>query len=188
MNCPFMKVTRGWWGDNTWVHRLSFSQRYCQFNLTFQSVSPPCWKPHLQRGPGEKKDYIPTPDVCVSSLVPHIHSPPLPPTNTRSTSKQSASKWKRGNARLNSPYLSLCFPRAAAESHTIRRVWSRWKEAATRPAEGEAGWPAFRSCPSQVHRCRTAAKSLPIPEEFSEQHSRSFSDCFETILCTSIRL
>lgn len=40
-----------------------------------------------------------------------------------------------------------------------------------------------QAAPVRFSNCRTAAKSLPMPEEFPEQHSRSFSDCFETVLC-----
>lgn len=47
--------------------------------------------------------------------------------------------------------------------------------------------PSLRSeaAPVRFSNCRNAAKSLPMPEEFPEQHSRSFSDCFETVLCLS---
>lgn len=39
------------------------------------------------------------------------------------------------------------------------------------------------AAPVRFSNCRIAAKSLPMPEEFPEQHSRSFSDGFETVLC-----
>lgn len=46
----------------------------------------------------------------------------------------------------------------------------------TRP--GLCSWAA----PVRFSSSRIAAKSLPMPEEFPEQHSRSFSNCFETTL------
>lgn len=46
----------------------------------------------------------------------------------------------------------------------------------TRP--GLCSWAA----PVRFSNSRTAAKSLPMPEEFPEQHSPSFSNCFETTL------
>lgn len=44
----------------------------------------------------------------------------------------------------------------------------------------------FRSLPSQIFQLRTAAKALPMPEEFPEQHSPSFLGCFETVLRPSV--
>lgn len=46
----------------------------------------------------------------------------------------------------------------------------------TRP--GLCSWAA----PVRFSNSRIAAKSLPMPEEFPEQHSPSFSNCFETTL------
>lgn len=45
--------------------------------------------------------------------------------------------------------------------------------------------PCLRSgaAPVRFSSRTTAAKSLPMPEEFPEQHSRSFTACFETLLC-----
>lgn len=39
------------------------------------------------------------------------------------------------------------------------------------------------AAPVRFSNCRVGAKSLPMPEEFPEQHSRAFSDCFETVPC-----
>lgn len=39
------------------------------------------------------------------------------------------------------------------------------------------------AAPVRFSNSRIAAKSLPMPEEFPEQHSRSFPNCFETTLC-----
>lgn len=44
------------------------------------------------------------------------------------------------------------------------------------------------AAPVRFSNCRTVAKSLPMPEEFPEQHSRSFSGCFETLLCLYFNL
>lgn len=66
-----------------------------------------------------------------------------------------------------------------------KQLWRRWPLGPLSVCR-----PSLRSeaAPVRFSNCRTAAKSLPMPEEFPEQHSRSFSDCFETVLRTSIWL
>lgn len=68
-------------------------------------------------------------------------------------------------------------PRGPGES------WEALMEAATQPAP--VSRPCLRSgaAPVRFSSRTTAAKSLPMPEEFPEQHSRSLTACFETLLC-----
>lgn len=131
--------------------------------LTFQSVSA-LLKTTFWKGLGEKKRLHPH-TRCLSDEVltcSHTYTRPLPPpTNTRSTSKQSAGKKvkrKRGNEGPNSPLPLLCFTELLLSPTRSRRVWSRWKEAATRPAGGEQAQPAFRSCPSQIFQLQNCSQ------------------------------
>lgn len=114
----------------------------------------------------------------------HKHPPPPPPktqhleTNSKPGKAREARKCRTATA----PYLCALLHGAADE---------------TRPRSGsvlggsDGGGPPGVSRPSlcseaapvRFSNCRTAAKSLPMPEEFPEQHSRSRSDCFETQLC-----
>lgn len=68
-------------------------------------------------------------------------------------------------------------PRGPGES------WEALMEAATQPAH--VSRPCLRSgaAPVRFSSRTTAAKSLPMPEEFPEHHSRSLTACFETLLC-----
>lgn len=97
-------------------------------------------------------------------------------------------KRKRGNARTEQSPTSPLLHSAADESRNPGVCGA----AGRRQPLGlpRVSRPSLRSeaAPVRFSSCRIAAKSLPMPEEFPEQHSRSFSDCFETVLCTSIQL
>lgn len=93
-------------------------------------------------------------------------------------------KRKRGNARTEQSPTSPRPHSAADESHNAgaRGVAGRRQPRVSRPG------PRSEAAPVRFSSCRSAAKSLPMPEEFPAQLSRSFSDCFETVLCASIQL
>lgn len=56
-------------------------------------------------------------------------------------------------------------------------------EAATQPAHVSRPCLCSEAASVRFSSRTTAAKSLPMPEEFPEQHSRSCTACFETLLC-----
>lgn len=80
-------------------------------------------------------------------------------------------------------YLSPRLPKAADENRPESR--SAPGRPSLSPPSVSVSRPSLCSeaAPVRFSNCRIAAKSLPMPEEFPEQHSRSFSDCFETVLC-----
>ena len=156
------KVGTGWQHKSS---QTSFSQWCCQFNPNFSKRLCPTEK-HILEGLGEKKRLHPH-TRCLSDEVltcSHTYtSPPSPPapTKTRSTSKQSAGrKWRESveTQGPNSPLPLRCFTELLLSPTQSRRVWSGWKEAATRPAEGEQAQPAFRSCPSQIFQLQNCSQ------------------------------
>lgn len=79
----------------------------------------------------------------------------------------------RSNAGLTYPSAGRRKPRGVLEAGGKMQ---RGFQSSTRP--GLCSWAAL----VRFSNSRIAAKSLPMPEEFPEQHSRSFSNCFETTL------
>lgn len=146
---------------------------------------------HILRRAVERKDYNPH-QVCEwwSSNL-YTHTPPHTPTpKTQSTWEQTAGlerTRKHGNAgTLTVPYLS-CLLRTKRLVRTPHSPGGVCGEAGRRRPLGlrRVSRPSLclEAAPVRFSNCRIAAKSLPMPEEFPEQHSRSFSDCFETVLC-----
>lgn len=128
-----------------------------------------------------------------SNLFPHIHTPAphhhpqklgVLPNNQQVESEEKA--WKRKDQKV--PYLFSASQSCCWVPHNPGVCGA----AGRRQPLGlpRVSRPSLRSeaAPVRFSNCRIAAKSLPMPEEFPEQHSRSFSDCFETVLCTSIQL
>lgn len=83
----------------------------------------------------------------------------------------------------SSPLPLLSASQAAVKWPSVRSVLrgcdggGRGLPSASRPS------PCSEAAPVRFSKCGTAAKALPMPEEFPEQHSRSLSACFETVLC-----
>lgn len=146
--------------------------------LTFQSVSA-LLKTTFWKGLGEKKRLHPH-TRCLSDEVltcSHTYTRPLPPpTNTRSTSKQSAGKKvkrKRGNARTEQSPTSPLLHRAAAESHTIQACVEPLEGGSHSACRGWAGpacvqklpqsdFPAAELQPSPCPCLKNFLNSIPV--------------------------
>lgn len=115
------------------------------------------WLPILDFSPRSKQQESKKP-LCTSTKEQQIISRATAGRSDAALTSPSAGSWRPGGVLEPGGKMQHGF------------------QSSTRP--GLRSWAA----PVRFSNGRIAAKSLPMPEEFPEQHSRSFSNCFETTL------